>query len=221
MRNTAVPVGFWRGVNFTPNGFFRETFVDEMAHAVGQDPYLFRRQLFAQAPRSLAVLDEGAKRANWGHAPAGIHQGIAVVEHEDAICAEVVELSVAVDGEVKVHRVICVIDPVFVVHPDTAVAQMEGGILQGLAAALTGEITISNGRIEQSNFHDYQLLRINEVPRIETYLLPCGGDTARPWGSVGESGVPPLAPALVNAVFAATGKRIRSLPLKNHDLRPT
>ena len=144
-----------------------------------------------------------------------------VVEHEDAICAEVVELSLDAGGRVKIHRVICVIDPVFVVHPDTAVAQMEGGILQGLAAALTGEITISNGRIEQSNFHDYQLLRIDEAPRIETYLLPCGGDTAQPWGSVGESGVPPLAPALVNAVFAATGKRIRSLPLKNHDLRPT
>lgn len=221
MRNTAIPVGFWRGVNFTPNGFFRETFVDEMAHACGEDPYLFRRKLFAQAPRSLAVLDEVAKRANWGHAPGGIHQGIAVVEHEDAICAEVVELSLDADGRVKIHRVICVIDPVFVVHPDTAVAQMEGGILQGLAAALTGEITISNGRIEQSNFHDYQLLRIDEAPRIETYLLPCGGDTAQPWGSVGESGVPPLAPALVNAVFAATGKRIRSLPLKNHNLRPT
>jgi isoquinoline 1-oxidoreductase beta subunit len=219
MRAAPIPVGFWRGVNFSQNGFFREAFVDEMAHASGQDPYLFRRPLLAKSTRWLAVLDEAARRANWGHAPAGIYQGIAIVEHEDSVCAEVIELSVGADGAVKVHRVICVIDPVFVVHPDTAIAQMEGGIIQALGAALTGEITIDNGKVNQTNFHDYPLLRFNEIPRIETYLLPCGGDATLPWGSVGETAVPPLAPALVNAVFAATGKRIRSLPLKNHDLR--
>jgi isoquinoline 1-oxidoreductase beta subunit len=146
-----------------------------MAHASGQDSYQFRRPLLAKATRWLAVLDEAARRANWGHAPAGIHQGIAIVEHEDAVCAEVVELSVAADGAVKVHRVICVVDPVFVVHPDTAIAQMEGGIIQALGAVLTGEITIDNGKVNQTNFHDYPLLRINESPRIETYLLPLRG----------------------------------------------
>ena len=220
MRNNAVPVGFWRGVNYSQNSFFRESFIDELAHASGQDPYRFRRQLLARAPRSLAVLDEAARRANWGHAPAGIHQGIAVVEFDDAVCAQVVELSVDAEGAIKVHRVVCVIDPVYVVHPDTVVAQMEGCILQGIGAVLTGEITVKDGRVEQSNFHDYPLLRMNETPRIETYLIPSGGDPAVRWGGVGESGVPPLAPAMINAVFAATGQRIRSLPLKQHKLRP-
>ena len=219
MRNTAIPVGFWRAVNYSQNGFFRESFIDELAHAGKQDPYLFRRPLLAQAPRTLAVLDEAARRANRGKAPVGIHQGIAVVEFDDAVCAQVVELSVDKDGGVKVHRVVCVIDPVFAVHPDTIVAQMEGCIVQALGAALTGEITFKAGRTEQSNFHDYPLLRMHETPRIETYLVPSGTDAGQPWGAVGETGVPPLAPALVNAVFAATGQRVRSLPLKHHTLR--
>jgi isoquinoline 1-oxidoreductase beta subunit len=221
MRNNAIPVGFWRGVNYSQNSFFRESFLDEIAHASGQDPYRFRRQLLARAPRSLAVLDEAARRANWGHAPAGVHQGIAVVEFDDAVCAQVVELSVNADGAVKVHRVVCVLDPVHVVHPDAVIAQMEGCILQGIGAVLTGEITVKDGRVEQSNFHDYPLLRMNETPRIETYLVPSGGDPSVRWGGVGESGLPPLAPAMINAVFAATGQRIRSLPLKQHKLQPT
>ncbi|MBI2771930.1 MAG: xanthine dehydrogenase family protein molybdopterin-binding subunit [Burkholderiales bacterium] len=220
MRNTAIPVGFWRAVNYSQNGFFRETFIDEMAHACKQDPYQFRRPLLAQAPRTLAVLDEAARRANWGKPPAGVHQGIAVVEFDDAVCAQVVELSVDKDGAIKVHRVVCVIDPVFAVHPDTIVAQMEGCIIQALGAVLTGEITFKAGRTEQSNFHDYPLLRIHETPRIETYIVANGTDAGQPWGAVGETGVPPLAPALVNAVFAATGQRVRSLPLKHHTLRP-
>jgi len=220
MRNTAIPVGFWRAVNYSQNGFFRETFVDELAHASKQDPYQFRRTLLAQAPRTLAVLDEAARRANWGKAPAGVHQGIAVVEFDDALCAQVVELSVDKDGRVKVHRVVCVVDPIFAVHPDTIVAQMEGCIIQALGAALTGEITFKAGRTEQSNFHDYPLLRIHETPRIETHVLPSGTDPGQPWGGVGETGLPPLAPALLNAVFAATGQRVRSLPLKHHTLRP-
>jgi len=220
MRNNAVPVGFWRGVNYSQNSFFRECFLDEMAHESGHDPYRFRRQLLARAPRSLAVLDEAARRANWGRAPAGRHQGIAVVEFDDAVCAQVVELSVDADGVVKVHRVICVLDPVHVVHPDAVIAQMEGCILQGIGAVLTGDITIKDGRVEQTNFHDYPLLRMNEVPRIETYLIPSGGDPAARWGGVGESGLPPLAPAMINAVFAATGQRIRTLPLRQHKLRP-
>jgi len=221
MRNTAIPVGFWRAVNYSQNGFFRETFIDELAHASKQDPYQFRRPLLAQAPRTLAVLDEAARRANWGKAPAGVHQGIAVVEFDDAVCAQVVEISVDKDGGVKVNRVVCVIDPIFAVHPDTIVAQMEGCIIQALGAALTGEITFRAGRTEQSNFHDYPLLRMHETPRIETYIVASGTDAGQPWGAVGETGVPPLAPALVNAVFAATGQRVRSLPLKHHTLRAT
>jgi len=220
MRNNAIPVGFWRGVNYSQNSFFREAFVDEMAHAVGQDPYRFRRGLLAHAPRTLAVLDEAAKRADWGHAPAGVHQGIAVVEFDDAVCAQVVELSVSAGGEVKVHRVVCVVDTGHVVHADTIVAQMEGCIVQGLGAALSGEITVSDGRVDQSNFHDYPLLRIHETPRIETHLMPSGERWGARWGGVGETGLPPLAPALVNAVFAATGQRIRTLPLTRHTLRP-
>src|SRR6185295_7129945 len=131
MRNTAIPVGFWRAVNYSQNGFFRETFIDELAHASKQDPYQFRRPLLAQAPRTLAVLDEAARRANWGKAPAGVHQGIAVVEFD-----------------VAVHRVICVVDPIFAVHPDTIAAQMEGCIIQALGAVLTGEITFKAGRTE-------------------------------------------------------------------------
>ena len=220
MRNTAIPVGFWRAVNYSQNGFFRETFLDEVAHAGKQDPYQFRRPLLAQAPRTLAVLDEAARRASWGKAPAGVHQGIAVVEFDDAVCAQVVDLSVDKDGGVKVHRVVCVVDPVFAVHPNTIVAQMEGCIIQALGAALTGEITFKAGRTEQSNFHDYPLPRIHEAPRIDTYIVASGTDPGQPWGAVGETGVPPLAPALVNAIFAATGQRVRSLPLKHHTLRP-
>ena len=214
IRNNAIPVGFWRGVNYSQNSFFREAFVDEMAHAVGQDPYRFRRGLLAHAPRTLAVLDEAARRADWGHAPAGLHQGIAVVEFDDAVCAQVVELSVSAGGEVKMHRVVCIVDPGYVVHADTIVAQMEGCIVQALGAALTGEITVTDGRVDQSNFHDCPLLRIHETPRIETHLMPSGERYGPRWGGIGETGLPPLAPALVNAVFAATGQRVRTLPLK-------
>jgi len=180
--------------------------------------YRFRRGLLAHAPRTLAVLDEAARRADWGRAPAGLHQGIAVVEFDDSVCAQVVELSVSSDGDVKVRRVVCVVDTGYVVHPDTVVAQMEGCIVQGLGAALTGEITITDGRVDQSNFHDYALPRIHETPRIETHLMPSGERYGRRWGGVGETGLPPLAPALVNAVFAATGKRVRRLPLASVDL---
>ncbi|CAN7258345.1 xanthine dehydrogenase family protein molybdopterin-binding subunit [Bosea sp. LjRoot9] len=219
MRNTAIPVGFWRGVNLSQNGFFREAFIDEMAHAAGQDPYQFRRGLLAQAPRSLAVLDEVARRAGWGRAAAGVHQGIAVIEGDNSVCAQIVEVSVDGEGAIKVHRVVCAVDPGFVVNPGIVTAQIEGAIAQGLSAALTGEITFRDGRVGQSNFHDYPFLRMHEMPRVETHLVPSGDRYSREWGGIGETGLPPLAPALVNAVFAATGKRIRSLPLKHHDLR--
>jgi isoquinoline 1-oxidoreductase subunit beta len=220
MRNTAVPVGFWRGVNHSQNGYIREAFIDELAHVRAKDPYQFRRELLANSPRSLAVLDEVARRADWGKARDGIHQGIAIVECYDSVCAHVVEISVDPAGAVKVHRVVCAIDSGYVVNPGIVVAQMEGAIVYGLIAALTGEITLNGGRVDQSNFHDYPALRMNEMPEVETYLVPSGDKYIQRWGGIGEPGVPPLAPALVNAVFAATGKRIRSLPLKNHDLIP-
>jgi isoquinoline 1-oxidoreductase subunit beta len=216
MRNTHVPVGVWRSVNHSQNAFFKECFVDEMAHAAGADPYAFRRMLLKKKPQQLAVLDAAAKNAGWGSPPApGIFRGIAIHDSQSSICAQVVEASIAHDGKVRVHRVVSAIDAGHVVNPLTVEMQTESAIVYGLTAALYGEISIKHGRVEQSNFHDYPMLRMAEMPRVETVILASGGF----WGGVGETPVPPLAPALCNAIFAATGKRVRSLPLKNHDLR--
>ncbi len=219
MRNTAIPVGFWRGVNHSQNGFFRESFIDEMAHLCGEDPYQFRRNLLAaKGRRSIDVLDEAAQRADWGNQPKGIYQGIAVVECYDTVCAHVVDISLDDAGGLKLHRVVCAVDPCYVVNPRIVSAQMEGAIAYGLSAALTGEITFDRGRAQQSNFHDYPALRITEMPKVETYLVPSGDKYINRWGGIGEPGLPPLAPALTNAIFAATGQRIRSLPLARHKL---
>ena len=216
MRNTHVPVGVWRSVNHSQNAFFKESFVDEMAYAAGADPYLFRRTLLAQKPKELAVLDAAAARAEWGSSlPPGVFRGIALHDSQSSICAQVVEASVDEDGEVRVHRVISAIDAGHVVNPLSVEMQTESAIVFGLTAALYGEITIKHGQVEQSNFHDYPMLRLADMPRVETVIVPSEGF----WGGAGETPVPPLAPALCNAIFAATGKRIRSLPLKNHDLR--
>jgi isoquinoline 1-oxidoreductase beta subunit len=213
--NTPVPVGPWRGINYTQNAFYRESFVDEMAHAAEADPYQYRRRLLRNRPQSLAVLQAAAEKADWA-APlrAGVFRGIALDEACGSICAQVVELSVA-DGRVRVHRVITAIDCGHVVNPLSVEMQIEGGIVYALTAALYGEITIKNGAAEQANFNDYRMIRMAEAPKVETVIVASGGF----WGGVGEPPVPPLAPALCNALFAATGKRIRSLPLKNHDLR--
>jgi isoquinoline 1-oxidoreductase beta subunit len=216
MRNTHVPVGVWRGVNHSQNAFFKECFIDEMAHAAGTDPYAFRRKLLEKKPQGLAVLDAAAKNAGWGSpAPPGVFRGIAIHDSHGSICAQVVEASVDHYGKVRVHRVVSAIDAGHVVNPLTVEMQTESAIVYGLTAALYGEISIKHGRVEQSNFHDYPMLRMAEMPRVETVILTSGGF----WGGVGETPVPPLAPALCNAIFSATGKRIRSLPLKNHDLR--
>jgi isoquinoline 1-oxidoreductase beta subunit len=189
-----------------------------MAHARGMDPYQFRRKLLATAPRSLAVLDEAARRANWGHPPEGIFQGIALVESYDSVTAQVVEISVSPTGKLKVHRVVCVIDAGHIVNPRTVEMQFQGAVSFALGAALYGEITLQDGEVQQSNFHDYPVLRMSEMPVVETYFASSGDTYSKEWGGVGEPGTPPLAPALCNAVFAATGQRIRSLPLANHKL---
>jgi isoquinoline 1-oxidoreductase beta subunit len=210
-----VPVQWWRSVGHSHTGFSVEAFLDEVAHAGGKDPYQLRRKLLANQPRMLAVLDLAAQKANWGaKLPPGVARGIAGHFSFDSYVAQVVEASVAKDGAVRVHRVVCAVDCGTVINPDTVKAQMEGGIIFGLTAALKTEITLKNGKVEQSNFHDYQMLRIFESPKIEVYIVP---STANPTG-VGEPGVPPVAPALANAIFAATGKRVRRLPIRASDL---
>jgi isoquinoline 1-oxidoreductase beta subunit len=211
---TPVPLGVWRAINYTQNVFYKECFVDEMAHAAGVDPYLYRRKLLSKSPKNLAVLDAAAKKADWGGKLApGVFRGIALSEGCGSYCAQVVEASVT-DGRVRVHRVVSAIDSGHVVNPLSIEMQTQGAVIYALTAALYGEITIKDGAAEQSNFDTYEMLRIADAPKVETVIAPSGDF----WGGVGEPPVPPLAPALCNAIFAATGKRIRSLPVKNHDL---
>ena len=216
MRTTHVPVGFWRSVNHSQNGFFRECFVDEMAHAAGQDPYQYRRKLLSKSPQRLAVLEAAAQKAGWDQPAAqGLSRGIALVEAYGSLCAQVVEVSIGDQGQARVHRVVAALDTGHVVNPAILASQVESGIVYGLTAALYGAITIDNGRVSQGNFDDYEMLRLADMPTVETVLVPSGGF----WGGGGEVAVPPSAPALCNAIFAATGKRIRSLPLKDQDLK--
>jgi isoquinoline 1-oxidoreductase subunit beta len=214
-RDTHVPVGFWRGNGHSYNTFGRECFFDELAHAAGKDPYEYRRVLLAHEPKPLGALDAAAKAAGWGKPlPAGMFRGIAVTEPYGSYAAAVIEISVDDKGAIKIHRVVVAVDPGYVVNPQTCVEQIEGNVVFGLTAAVYGEITFRDGRVEQSNFHDYRMMRIGEMPKVEAVLAPSGGF----WGGMGEPGIGPIAPALGNAIFAATGKRIRSLPLKNHGL---
>ena len=209
-----VPLGVWRAINYTQNTFYKESFVDEMAHAAGMDPYLYRRRLLRNDAKHLAVLDAAAKKADWfGPLPQGACRGIAITAACGSLCAQVVEASVE-RGAVRVHRVVSALDPGHVVNPLSIEMQTEGAVVYALTAALIGEITIKDGGVVQSNFDDYEMLRMADAPKVETVLVPSGDF----WGGAGEPPVPPLAPALCNAVFAATGKRIRSLPIKNHDL---
>ena len=215
--NSGVPVGFWRSVGSSHTAFSTECFLDELAHAAGKDPLAFRLSLLDKHPRYVGVLKLAAEKAGWSKpAPKGIFRGIAVHESFASFVAQVAEVSVdKKTGQVKVHRVVCAIDCGQVVNPDTVAAQMESCIIFALTAALYGEITLKNGRVEQSNFYDYKMLRMNESPKIETYILP----STEKHGGVGEPGTPPTAPAVVNAIFAATGKRLRSLPIRPEDLR--
>jgi isoquinoline 1-oxidoreductase beta subunit len=220
VRSTHVPVGILRSIYYSQNAFFKESFIDEMAHVGGQDPYRFRRKLLNGKPQHLAVLDAAARQARWESPPApGIFRGMALNEACESICAQVVEASVSDAGAVRVHRVISAINCGHVVNPLTVEMQTQSAIVFGLTAALYGEITIEDGRVQQSNFHDYEMLRMGDMPRVETVTVRSEDSSGNAWGGIGEPPVAPLAPALCNAIFAATGRRIRSLPLKNHDLR--
>jgi len=210
-----VPVQWWRSVGHSHTGFSTEGFLDEVAHAGKKDPYELRRKLLAKEPRMLAVLNLAAEKAGWGKPlPKGVGRGIATHFSFETYVAQVIEASVEKNGNVKVHRVVCAVDCGRAINPDIVKAQMEGGIIFGLTAALKTEITLENGRVEQTNFHDYQMLRMFESPVIEVHIVP---SDANPTG-VGEPSVPPAAPALTNAIFAATGKRIRRLPIQTADL---
>ena len=215
-RNTNVPVGFWRTVGHSQNPFMRECFIDELALSAGKDPLAFRLATLGQkSPRDVAILQAVAKAADWGGPlPKGVFRGIAETEGYGSYTACVCEVSVSDKGDVKIHRVVIGIDPGYAVNPDNIQAQLQGSVVHGLSPIFWGEVTVKDGRIEQSNFHDYRLMRLNEMPEVKTVVAPTGGF----WGGVGEPTQAPLAPALCNAIFAASGKRVRSLPLKNHGL---
>lgn len=217
-RNPHVPIGFWRSVGWSQNSHAREGFIDELAHAAGKDPYEFRRALLKDSPKPLAVLDAAAKAANWGAPlPAGVFRGIATTEPYGSFTAAVVEASCSDKGELVIHRIVSAVDCGYAVNPDSVDAQTKGSAVYGLSAVLYGEITIKDGRVEQSNFHDVPSMRIHEMPKIETVIASTGGF----WGGIGEPTLAPMGPALVNAIFAATGRRIRSLPLSNHGIKLT
>jgi isoquinoline 1-oxidoreductase subunit beta len=211
-----VPVQWWRSVGHSHTAFVVESFLDEIAQSQGQDPFEFRIRLLHKKPRHRKVLELAAQKAGWGKSPLkGRGWGLALHESFESFVAQVAEVSVSAEGQVRVHKVVCAVDCGRVVNPDTVKAQMEGGIVFGLSAALHGAITLKDGRVEQGNFNNYPVLRIDEMPVIETYIV---SSLEEPSG-VGEPGVPPIAPAAANAVFAATGKRIRRLPFNPGELK--
>ncbi len=216
MRNPHVPAGFWRGVNLNQNTLYLECFLDEIAHATGQDPLALRRKLMANHPKHLAVLDAVAQRAGWGRPAApGVHRGLAQCMGFGSFVAACAEVSVSAEGKLRIHRIVAATDCGHAVNPQQIEAQVEGSFVFGLSAALFGEITVRDGAVAQKNFDDYPVMRLADMPRVETIVMPSGGF----WGGVGEPTIAVAAPAVLNAIFAATGRRIRELPLKQHDLR--
>jgi isoquinoline 1-oxidoreductase beta subunit len=215
-REPGPQIWFWRSVGHSQNGFFSEGFIDELAAAAGKDPFEFRRAMLSKAPRHKAVLELAARRAGWGTPlPAGMGRGIAVVSSFGSYVAEVAEVSVGADGVPKVHRVVAAVDCGMTVNPLTIERQIESAIVYGLSAALYGRITHKDGRVQQGNFNDYPVLRISEMPKVEVHIVP---SSEKP-GGIGEPGTPPIAPAVVNAIYAATGKRLRSLPIDTAQLK--
>ena len=212
MRNTLVPVGPWRGVNTNQNAVYIECFMDEVARAAGKDSLEFRRELMGNHPKHLGVLNAAAEKAGWGNPlPAGVHRGIAQFMGYGSYSASVAEVSVSPQGKLKVHRMVLALNCGHAVNPDQIAAQVEGSVVYGLSAALYGECTVQNGRMVELNFHTYPLLRLIEMPKVETVIVP----TYDFWGGVGEPTICVVTPAVLNAIFAATGKPVRSLPLKN------
>ncbi|MET0267727.1 MAG: molybdopterin cofactor-binding domain-containing protein [Duganella sp.] len=217
MRNPPVPAGFWRGVNLNQNAIYLECFLDEVAHATKQDPLALRRKLMAQHPKHLAVLEAVAKRVGWGKPPKrGVFRGLAQTMGFGSYVAACAEVSVdRKTGQLKILRIVAATDPGHAVNPQQIEAQVEGSFVYGLSAALYGECTLKDGQMEQTNFDTYPVLKLDEMPKVETIIMPSGGF----WGGVGEPTIAVAAPAVLNAIFAATGKRIRDLPLKQHDLK--
>lgn len=212
---THVPVGYWRSIGASENGFFLESLMDEAAVRLKIDPLQLRRRAMQGSPRALAVLERLAAESGWGRPAApGRHRGLAFTDTVGSLCGQVIELSVAKEA-VRVHRVTCVVDCGTAVHPDNVVAQVQGAIVMGLGAAMTEQVTIEGGRCTQSNFHDYRVLALKEAPRIDVHII----DSGAPLGGVGELALPAVAPALCNALYAATGKRVRSLPLSQAGFR--
>ena len=215
MRNPPVPPGFWRGVNINQNAIYMESFIDELAHAADKDPLVFRRKLMAKHPKGLAVLNAVAKKAGWDKpAIKGMYRGLAVCKAFASHVAACAEVSVDDNGQLKIHRIVAATDPGYAVNPQQIEAQVEGSFVFGLSALLYGECTVKGGAVEQSNFHDYPSMLIKEMPKVEVIVMPSGGF----WGGIGEPTIAVAAPAVLNAIYAATGKRIRRFPLKGTDL---
>jgi isoquinoline 1-oxidoreductase beta subunit len=215
MRNPHVPPGFWRGVNINQNAIFLETFIDELAHAAGQDQLEFRRKLMTNNPKSLAVLNAVAEKGGWGKkAPKGVYRGLAHFRGYGSYVAAMAEVSVTGGNKVKVRRIVAATDCGYAVNPAQIERQIAGSFVYGLSALFMEECTVKDGRMEQENFHSYDSMRIKQMPKVESIVMPSGGF----WGGVGEPTICVAAPAVLNAIFAATGKRYRTFPLKNHGL---